>query len=63
MGMFIPDPDLDFYPSRIPGQKGTGFRIPIRNTASALLESGQRHRMGQHLSDYKEGRAAKEYLL
>jgi hypothetical protein len=32
-GMFIPDPDLDFYPSRIPvpgfrGQKGTGSRIP-----------------------------------
>ncbi len=32
-GMLIPDPDLDFYPSRIPnpgsrGQKGTGSRIP-----------------------------------
>ncbi len=34
----IPDPDADFYPSRIPdpgsrGQKGNGSRIRIRNTA------------------------------
>jgi hypothetical protein len=26
------DPDPDFYPSRIPGSKGTGSRIRIRNT-------------------------------
>jgi hypothetical protein len=38
-GMFIPDPDLDFYyPSRIPGSEvknlpNPGFRILIRNTA------------------------------
>ncbi len=31
-GMFIPDPELGFYPPRIQGQKGTGSRIRIRNT-------------------------------
>jgi hypothetical protein len=33
---FIPDPDLDYLPIPDPnsrGQKGTGFRIRIRNTA------------------------------
>ncbi len=33
-GLFIPDPDPDFYPSRIPGLKGTGFRIPDPESAT-----------------------------
>jgi hypothetical protein len=35
-GLFIPDPDPDFLPFLDPGsrgQKGTGYRIWIRNTA------------------------------
>jgi len=37
--LFIPDPDPVFYPTRIKGQKGTGSRIRIRNTAVyAVLE-------------------------
>jgi hypothetical protein len=40
-GMFIPDPDLDFLPIPDPGsrgQKGTGSRIRIRNTALQFID-------------------------
>jgi hypothetical protein len=51
--MFIPDPNLDFYPSRIPGQKGTGSRVKQAQDpgSAALVNTSSKTRVGDTDSD------------